>query len=64
MMLDWLADRRAEPKLEIRARLIEGAIESALQLGVVPMELGGPADCATMTREVIAALPAAMRRVA
>ena len=64
MMLDWLAERQQEPRLEVRARLIEGAIESALQLGVVPMELGGSADCATMTREVIAALPAAMRRVA
>ena len=64
MMLDWLAERHQEPTFEVRARLIEGAIESALQLGVVPMELGGSANCATMTREVIAALPAAMRRVA
>src|SRR6185436_8671611 len=42
MMLDWLADKHREPKLEVQARLIERALESALQ-SVTPMELGGPA---------------------
>jgi 3-isopropylmalate dehydrogenase len=64
MMLDWLADERQEPKLEIRARLIENAIEAALTSGVVPMELGGKAGCAEMTRATLAALPNAIRRVA
>jgi len=64
MMLDWLAERHSESQLEVRARLIERAIESALQSGAVPMELGGSANCAEMTRATIAALPAAMKRVA
>jgi len=63
MMLDWLADRHGEPTLEARARLIERALEAALQT-VTPMELGGPAGCAEVTRATIAALPAAQRRVA
>jgi quinol monooxygenase YgiN len=58
MMLDWLADRHREPKLEVRARLIERALESALQ-SVTPMELGGPAGCAEVTRATLAAIPAA-----
>ena len=53
MMLDWLADRHGEPKLERRARIIEAAIQSALESGVVPMELGGHAGCAEMTRATI-----------
>jgi 3-isopropylmalate dehydrogenase len=64
MMLDWLADRHEEPKLEVRARLIERAIQSALESGVVPMELGGRAGCAEMTRATIAALPAAIPEAA
>jgi 3-isopropylmalate dehydrogenase len=63
MMLDWLAQRHAEPRLEARARLLEGALESALQV-VTPMELGGRAGCAEVTQATLAALPAAMRRVA
>jgi len=59
MMLDWLAERHGEPRLEVRARLIESAIEAALATAV-PMELGGRANCAEMTRATIAAL----RRVA
>ncbi len=46
------------------ARLIERAIETALQSGTVPMELGGDANCADMTRATIAAMPAAIRKVA
>jgi 3-isopropylmalate dehydrogenase len=64
MMLDWLAERYQEPQLEIRARLIEGAVEVALGSRVIPMELGGTADCADVTRAVIAALPEAMAKVA
>ena len=40
------------------------AIEAALTAGTVPMELGGKAGCAEMTRATIAALPDAGRRVA
>jgi 3-isopropylmalate dehydrogenase len=64
MMLDWLAERHQEPQLEIRARLIERAVEGALGSGLVPMELGGNADCAHVTRAVIAALPEAIAKVA
>jgi len=64
MMLDWLADKHDQPKLEVRARVIENAIEAALTSGTVPMELGGKAGCAEMTRATIAALPEASRRVA
>ena len=64
MMLDWLAEKFEEPTLEARARLIERAIEAALASGTTPMELGGSAGCAEMTRATIGALPAAMRRVA
>jgi 3-isopropylmalate dehydrogenase len=65
MMLDWLAERHGDARLETRARLIESAIESTMASGTaIPMELGGPSDCAEMTRAVIAALPEALRRVA
>ena len=64
MMLDWLAERHDEPKLEVRARLVENAIEAALRSGAVPMELGGSANCAEMTRATIAAIPAAIKEVA
>jgi 3-isopropylmalate dehydrogenase len=63
MMLDWLAEKLGEPRLEVRARLIEQALEAALQK-VTPMELGGPADCAEVTRATLAALPAAVKEVA
>jgi len=64
MMLDWLSERHGEPKLEMRARVIEKAIQAALESGVVPMELGGRAGCAEMTRATIAALPAAVAEAA
>ena len=63
MMLDWLAEKHAEPALAARARLIEGALETALQ-SVTPMELGGNAGCGEVTRATIAALATAQRRVA
>ena len=63
MMLDWLADRHGEARLEVRARLLEQAVEAALRSGVVPMELGGAANCAEVTRATIQALPAVLRKV-
>jgi 3-isopropylmalate dehydrogenase len=60
MMLDWLADRHNDPTLETSARVIEKAIEIALTSGnAVPMEYGGAAGTAALTKAVIAALPAA-----
>jgi 3-isopropylmalate dehydrogenase len=53
MMLDWLAERHNEPRLEVRARMIERAIQAALESGVVPMEIGGRAGCAEMMRATI-----------
>jgi 3-isopropylmalate dehydrogenase len=64
MMLDWLADRHNEPRLEVSARVIEKAIEIAFTSGsVVPMDYGGKAGTAALTAEVIDALPAACARV-
>ena len=64
MMLDWLADRHDEPRLHTCGRLIEEAVELALSSGkTVPMEYGGSAGTADMTKAVIAALPQALRRV-
>jgi len=65
MMLDWLAQRHAEPRLALRARTIEQAIEHTLSTGVaVPMEYGGSAGTTAMADAVIAALPEALRKVA
>jgi len=64
MMLDWLAERHGEPRLEARARMIERALEAALTAGHIPMELGGAAKCVEMTCATLAALPAAMKEVA
>jgi 3-isopropylmalate dehydrogenase len=64
MMLDWLAERHGEPVLEERARTIERALEAALVAGHVPMELGGRANCAEMTKATLAAIPGAVREVA
>jgi 3-isopropylmalate dehydrogenase len=64
MMLDWLAEQHAEPRLEVRARLIERAIQSALEAGTVPMELGGPAGLAQMTQATMAAMASAIPEVA
>jgi 3-isopropylmalate dehydrogenase len=65
MMLDWLAHRHNEPRLSLRARLIEQAIEQTLSAGaVVPMEYGGSAGSKAITTAVIAAMPAALRQLA
>ncbi len=64
MMLDWLADRHNEPRLEIGARVIEKAIEIALTSGsVVPMDYGGSSGTAALTSAVMGVLPEALRRV-
>ncbi len=60
MMLDWLADRHAEPRLAAWASTIERAVEAVLSGGRhVPMEHGGATGTAGMTQAVIDALPAA-----
>jgi len=64
MMLDWLAERHGDARLELRARRIERAVEAALSSGHIPMELGGTANCAEMTRATIESLPVAVREVA
>lgn len=56
MMLDWLATRHGEPLLAARARLIEAALETAMQGGAVPLEIGGLADCESMTKATLSAL--------
>ncbi len=64
MMLDWLADRHGEPRLEVGARVIESAVEMALTSGsVVPMEYGGDAGTRAVTEAVIGAVPGALRRL-
>lgn len=64
MMLDWLAGRHREPALEVRARVIEKAIELALTGGnVQPMEYGGNSGTAALTKAVIDSIPAAFRRI-
>ncbi|MBB3917171.1 MULTISPECIES: isocitrate/isopropylmalate dehydrogenase family protein [Rhizobium] len=65
MMLDWLAVKHREPKLADAARLIEAAVEHTLSTKTaVPMEYGGGANCADMTRSVIGALGAVRKEVA
>ena len=65
MMLDWLSHRHDEPRLQTCALLIEEAVALTLSSkAAVPMEYGGSACTAEMTRAVIAALPEAVRRVA
>ncbi|CAG2154780.1 isocitrate/isopropylmalate dehydrogenase family protein [Cupriavidus numazuensis] len=62
MMLEWLAFRHDEPQLATCGTLIEKAVEHALAAGgVVPMEYGGAAGTADMTKAVIDALPIALR---
>jgi 3-isopropylmalate dehydrogenase len=64
MMLDWLAQRHAEPVLALRARVIERAIERTLSgSAIVPPDYGGSAGTAEVTRAVIAALAPALRDV-
>lgn len=53
LMLDWLADQHAEPRLAHGARILEHAVEKALTL-VRPIEFGGQDGTAAITRAVIA----------
>jgi 3-isopropylmalate dehydrogenase len=65
MMLDWLAQRHADPRLASRARAIERAVELALSDGTaMPSDYGGRAGTAEVTAAVIGALPAALRETA
>jgi 3-isopropylmalate dehydrogenase len=63
MMLDWLAQRHAEPRLALRARAVERAVELALSSGaMVPLDYGGAAGTGAVTAAVIAALAPALRQ--
>ena len=65
MMLDWLADRHAEPRLAVWAATIERAVEAVLSGGThVPVEHGGRAGTLALTQAVVAAIPAAAARAA
>jgi len=65
MMLDWLAAKFGQPTLADAARLMEGAVEHTLSTKLaIPMEYGGNANCAEMTRSVISSLSAARKEVA
>ncbi|TCN28694.1 isocitrate/isopropylmalate dehydrogenase family protein [Sinorhizobium americanum] len=65
MMLDWLAVKHGDQRLADAAGLIEAAVEHTLSTKItVPMEYGGSANCAEMTRSVIGALRAVRKEVA
>lgn len=54
MMLDWLAERRAEARLADAARMLERAIEGAYAARqILPFEFGGRSGTADITRAVI-----------
>ena len=53
MMLDWLGHRHDVEACTRAATAIEEAMAAALaSSGVLPMDLGGSADTATITRSV------------
>ncbi len=57
LMLDWLSHRHNEPSLARCARAIEKSVEQVLSSRTaVPVEYGGSAGTAAMTKAVIAAL--------
>jgi len=57
MMLDWLAERHADPALADGARDVEAALAAAFAQGVVrPREFGGRSGTADIVRAVIEAL--------
>jgi 3-isopropylmalate dehydrogenase len=65
LMLDWLAVRHGEDSLRTCARMIERALEQVLSSRTaVPMEHGGNAGTAAMTKAMIEGLPGAMRAAA
>ena len=54
MMLDWLAERHADPALADGARAIESAVRRVFENGTVrPREFGGTSGTADITRAVI-----------
>lgn len=53
LMLDWLADQHAEPRLAHGARILEHAVEKALTL-VCPIEFGGEDGTAAITKAIMA----------
>jgi 3-isopropylmalate dehydrogenase len=54
MMLDWLAERHADPGLADGARAIEYALQAAFEHGAVrPREFGGTSGTADITRAVL-----------
>ena len=60
MMLEWLGQRHADPRLLDAAALIERAVEQAFAQGLVkPFEFGGSHGTADITNAVTAALKAA-----
>jgi 3-isopropylmalate dehydrogenase len=57
MMLEWLADRHGDARLQDGAHLIERAVEQVFASGGVrPMEFGGPHGTHDITQAVLQAL--------
>lgn len=54
MLLDWLADHEAEPRLAHAARRIRHAVDGALESGVATADLGGRASTSEFTETVLA----------
>jgi 3-isopropylmalate dehydrogenase len=53
MMLDWLAERHADPRLAVAARRIETAVDAVFASGrLLPIELGGRDGTAAITSAV------------
>jgi 3-isopropylmalate dehydrogenase len=57
MMLEWLADRHQDARLQDGAHLIEHAVEQVFASGgIKPMEFGGPHGTNEITAAVVQAL--------
>lgn len=57
LMLDWLAERRADTRLGDAARMLERAIEGAYaSRQILPFEFGGRSGTADITRAVLAGI--------
>ncbi|WP_291993305.1 isocitrate/isopropylmalate family dehydrogenase [Candidatus Accumulibacter sp. ACC003] len=55
LMLDWLADQHAEPRLAHAARILESAVDKAMSV-IYPIALGGQDGTRAITKAVIAHL--------
>ena len=53
LMLDWLADQHAEPRLAHGARILEHAVEKALTM-ICPIEFDGHDGTATISKAIMA----------